>query len=199
MSLIVLIGLAACGDHDATQDMASTPDVATSSVAGHDATSFVEGLDLLGTEVDAWRSAETLDDAHAAAEAAANLVVGPNGPDYGDRDGDGMIGGGSGAGILPGVDGTPIGLASPLDANECVDRDVLGGIWDEPQQRWDIMSAAIGDWTPTNNTMPSLPSHSMRVVGWATFTLASDSLDDAHEYAGHAQLHVDISTRALDC
>lgn len=39
----------------------------------------------------------------------------------------------------------------------------------------------------------------MRIVGWATFTLASDDLDDAHEYAGHAQLPVDVSQRALGC
>jgi hypothetical protein len=61
------------------------------------------------------------------------------------------------------------------------------------------MLTAIDAWRPDNNTMPTLPSHPMRVVGWATFALDSDSLDEAHEYAGHAKLHVDISVRALSC
>jgi hypothetical protein len=61
------------------------------------------------------------------------------------------------------------------------------------------MLTAIEEWRPDRNTMPSLPSHPMRIVGWATFTLASTSLDDAHEYAGHAQLHVNVSLAALDC
>jgi hypothetical protein len=61
------------------------------------------------------------------------------------------------------------------------------------------MLAAIDDWRGDNNTMPTLTSHPMRVVGWATFTLNSDSLDDAHEYAGHANLHVNLSERALGC
>ena len=44
----------------------------------------------------------------------------------------------------------------------------------------------------------------MRVVGWSTFTLdtdpaSQDALDLAHEYAGHAALHVDISADALSC
>ena len=47
--------------------------------------------------------------------------------------------------------------------------------------------------------MQTLPSHSVRVVGWTTSTLATDSLDAAHEYAGHAQLHVNISRAVLDC
>ena len=61
------------------------------------------------------------------------------------------------------------------------------------------MLTAIDDWRPDDNTMPSLPSHPMRVVGWASFTLATDDLDDAHEYAGHAQLHVDVARDSLTC
>ena len=138
-------------------------------------------------------------DAQAAAETAANLVVGPNGPDYGDRDGDGAVNGETAVGLLPGLDGTPAGLALPLAPNACISADVLGGIWDDPEAAWGEMQAAIDAWRPNNNTMPTLASHPMRVVGWATFTLGSDSLDEAHEYAGHAKLHVDISVRALDC
>jgi hypothetical protein len=47
--------------------------------------------------------------------------------------------------------------------------------------------------------MPTLPCHPMLIVGWVTFTLETDSLDEAHEYAGHAKLHVDNSLHALDC
>jgi len=158
--------------------------------------SRLQAIDAL---VNDWRTAPTLEAAHSAAEAAANLVVGPNGPDYGDRDGDGVIGGESTAGILPGRDGTPDGLATPLAGNQCVVNDVLGGDWTEPTVEWDRMLSAIAVWEPANNTMPSLASHPMRIVGWATFTLDSDSLDDAHEYAGHAKLHVDVAARALDC
>ena len=87
----------------------------------------------------------------------------------------------------------------PLAANTCIERDVLGGEWVDPASRWAEMLAAIDAWQPGNNTMPTLASHPMRVVGWATFTLNSDALEEAHEYAGHADLHVNISRRALDC
>jgi hypothetical protein len=160
---------------------------------------LVERLDAIDEAVATWRSAATIGEAHAAAETAANLVVGPNGPGYGDRDGDGTINGTSGLGLLPGLDGTPPGVATQQASNDCVAADVLGGSWDEPGERWDEMASAISDWRPDRNTMPSLASHPMRIVGWSTFTLESDSLDLAHEYAGHAKLHIDISRRALDC
>jgi hypothetical protein len=160
---------------------------------------FVERLDLVDDAVAAWGSATTLEAARAAAETAANLVVGPGGPGYGDRNGDGQIGGEVSAGLLAGLDGLPAGLASALAGNECVVRDVLGGSWEDPGAEWDRMLTAIDAWRSDNNTMPSLPSHPMRIVGWATFTLATDSLELAQEYAGHAKLHVDISRRALDC
>jgi hypothetical protein len=150
--------------------------------------------------VSEWRGARSLDGARAAAEIAANLVVGPNGPGYGDRDGDGEIGGETDDGVLPGLGGEPPGLASLLPADdECVQRDVLGGSWSDPAGRWGEMLAAIDAWSPSSNTMPSLASHPMRIVGWATFTLATDDLDEAHEYGGHARLHVDVAADALDC
>lgn len=158
-----------------------------------------ERLDAIKVAVGQWQDAETVEVAHASAETAANLIVGPGGPGYGDRDGDGVVDGEARAGVLPGLDGTPNGLAEPLYANKCLDRDVLGGSWAEPSARWDEMTAAIDDWRPDNNTMPTLASHPMRVVGWATFTIASSSLQEAHEYAGHAALHVRISSDALDC
>lgn len=151
-------------------------------------------LDGLDEAVAGWRTAQDLADAHRNAEAARNLIVGPDGPFYGDADGDGAIEGASDIGLLPGLGGEP-GLAQP-PVNPCVERDVLGGAWDDPEGRWDEFSATLAEWAPGNNTMPRLPSHPQRVVGWATLTLGSHSLDDAREYAGHAQLHVDITRSA---
>lgn len=162
-------------------------------------TALANRLDEIDRAVGEWRSADSIGAAHRAAERAANLIVGPNGPDYGDRNGDGAIDGDTTVGLLQGLDGTPVGIADSLRSNQCVVKDVLGGEWDDPANRWQIMLDAIDAWEPGNNTMPALPSHPMRVVGWATFTLASESLQDAHGYAGHARLHVDISSRALEC
>jgi hypothetical protein len=156
-------------------------------------------IGLIDEAVTDWRNATSIEDAHIAAETAANLVVGPGGPDYGDRNDDGVGGGTSTVGVLPGLDGTPTGLAIPLMENPCVERDVLGGTWTDPGAEWGGMQKAIDEWRPEKNTMPTLASHPMRIVGWATFTLGSDSLEEAHEYAGHAKLHVDISLSAVDC
>lgn len=98
-------------------------------------------------------------------------------------------------GLLPGLTGQP-GLGLP--ASSCVEQDVLGGSFLDASGRWDTLRAAIGEWSPGNNTFPSLPSHPQRVVGWASLTLATEDLDLAHEYSGHAGLHVDITRDALD-
>jgi len=200
--VLAVLAAVACGGSDddaatATASAATTelPADVAGSVAGHD---LAARLDAIEVAVASWRDAESLEEARAAAEAAANLVVGPGGPGYGDRDGDGTIGGEAAAGVLPGLDGEPDGLANAIAGNECVLADVLGGSWADPRARWGTMLTAIEEWRPDRNTMPSLPSHPMRIVGWATFTLASASLDEAHEYAGHAQLHVDVSSRALE-
>lgn len=145
--------------------------------------------------VDRWAAASTLAAAHQAAEEARNLLVGPSGPLYGDANKDGRIEGASEVGVLPGLN-VQRGLAGPGD-NACVIADVLGGSWDDPARRWSQLQSAIARWTPTRNTFPSLPSHAQRVVGWASLTLKAQSLADAHEYASHARLHVDISRRAL--
>ena len=202
VALTLLLALAACTTSDAPTTEA-TP-TAEASPASTDATPdlaipYRQQLTLIEQVVIAWGAATNIEEAHAAAETAANLVVGPAGPKYGDRDGNGTVSGETNSGILPGLDGSPIGLANPLAANECIVRDVLGGDWEDPAVRWTTMLTAIDEWRPDHNTMPTLPSHPMRVVGWATFTLASDSLDEAHEYAGHAQLHVNVSRAALDC
>ncbi len=189
LPLALLLTLAACGGDDDT----------TGPSAEADEVSFRERMTTIDDAVTVWAGADSIDGAHAAAEAAANLVVGSNGPDYGDRDGNGTIDGEATVGVLPGLDGSPAGVADPLGANACVAADVLGGDWSDPGARWDTMITTIDAWSPDDNTMPSLPSHPMRIVGWATLALATDSLDEAHEYAGHAELHVDVSLEALDC
>ncbi len=73
---------------------------------------------------------------------------------------------------------------------------MLGGSWDDAAGRWGIAQTAYGEWTRSHNTMPSLLSHPQRVVGWATFTLATDSLDEAREYAGHAEIHARLTRAA---
>ena len=83
------------------------------------------------------------------------------------------------------------------DADACVIADVLGGSWEDPGARWVEALAVYDAWTPADNTMPQLASHPQRIVGWATLTLATDNLDEAHEYAGHAQIHIDVSVRAI--
>lgn len=145
--------------------------------------------------VSRWARASTLSAAKDAAEGARNLIVGASGPSYGDANGDGRIAGAAHVGLLPGLNGE-MGLAGSND-NACVIADVLGGSWRQPAKRWSQLESAIAGWRPARNTFPSLPSHPQRVVGWASLTLKADSLAEAHEYARHARLHVDISLRAL--
>lgn len=142
-----------------------------------------------------WAAASTLAAAHEAAEETRNLIVGSSGPFYGDANNDGRIAGASEVGVLPGRNGQQ-GLAGPNN-NACVVGDILGGSWIDPARRWSQLQDAIARWTAVRNTFPSLPSHAQRVVGWASLTLKTRSLVEAREYAAHARLHVDISTRAL--
>ncbi len=151
-------------------------------------------LDALDDALAEWRTANDLVTAQRSAEAARNLIVGPGGPFYGDADGDGAVSGASDTGLLPGFGGESA-LALPA-VNACVERDVLGGGWDDPQDRWDEFSATLAEWAPGSNTMPRLASHPQRVVGWATLTLGTESVETARDYAGHAQLHVDITRSA---
>lgn len=143
-----------------------------------------------------WRLAANLRAAHAAAEEARNLIVGPNGLYFGDGDQDGKISGSSDIGLLPGRAGQ-VGLAKVTDGL-CVTRDVLGGSWDDPERRWSILEAAIKAWTSSRNTMPTLPSHPQRIVGWATLALARDRLTEVREFGEHAQIHSDVSKAALN-
>jgi len=196
--LALLALLVACGD--ATPERAQPRRaVPASSPDDDDAAAVRARLEEIDALVSTWHESEDLRGAHAAAEAAANLVVGPNGPGYGDRDGDGEIAGANDEGLLPGSDGTPAGLASPLATDECVARDVLAGTTTDPAAAWAQLDDVLAAWTPSSNTMPQLASHPMRLVGWATLALRADSLDDAHEFAGHAALHVHVAQDALDC
>jgi len=152
-------------------------------------------LDQIDAAVTTWADAATVSEAHAAAEEARNLIVGPAGPLYGDADQDGTVAGDAEEGLLPGLDGTP-GLVGDPALNACVEADVLGGSWQHPDERWDEALTAIAEWAPGNNTFPTLASHPQRVVGWATLALETDDLDEAHEYASHADIHVNVSRRA---
>lgn len=203
---VLLLGLTACAgsaESDQGQDEVPDPSVDLDAPAGQEGSTndsrARERIEAIQSAVTDWADATSIDDAHTAAEAAANLVVGPGGPGYDDRDGDGVIQGESDTGLLPAVDGEPAGSAAELRSNPCVVRDVLGSTSVDPAAGWTEMQGAIDAWRPDNNTMPSLASHPMRIVGWSTFTLGSDDLDTAHEYAGHAQLHVDVALDALDC
>jgi opacity protein-like surface antigen len=149
----------------------------------------------IDTAIVGWQGAGDLAEAQRYAEAARNLIVGPDGPYYGDADGDGTIEGANTQGLLPGLTGEA-GLASDVDG-ACVERDIRGGSWDDAADRWATLDTAISEWSPTNNTFPSLPSHPQRIVGWATHTLATSSVDEAHEFGGHAHLHIDVSLAAI--
>lgn len=204
LGLTCILGIAACGgSDDSTADPSTSTEPSTvqpvtaSEASGAEA--IRDRIEEIQAAVATWAEATSIDEAHAAAETAINLVAGSNGPTPGDLDGDGTVQGQSDVGLLSGPDDGPAGLATELDTNTCVQRDVLGSTADDPAAGWDETEAAIAAWRPDNNTMPTLLSHPMRIIGWATFTLDSDDLDTAHEYAGHAQLHVDVSRNALDC
>lgn len=208
VTTVLALTVAACASDDGASSEGSTPSAEATSTPStpraapgdSDAlTTYTARLDEIRGAVDDWAAATTISAAHAAAEVAANLVVGPGGPGFGDRDDDGTAGGDADEGLLSGRGGTPPGIATALAERGCVGRDVLGAAADDVDAGWGQMLRAIDEWTPSDNTMPSLASHPMRVVGWATFTLASDSLDEAHEYAGHARLHVDVSAAAPTC
>lgn len=188
MAVTLAIAGASCGPDVADRPSSAAP---TSRVTAPDAVERTREIDEL---VVAWGAATSLAAAQADAEGVRNLVTGDGTLGAGDLDDDGRARRVP-VGLMPSATGTP-GLASRRP-NACVERDVLGGDWTRSRARWDELARRIADWTPENNTFPALPSHPQRVVGWASLTLATDSLDDAHEYAGHAKLHVDVTLDAL--
>lgn len=160
-----------------------------------DATTLTSRLMQIDEAINSWQSSPDLAAARASAETARNLVVGPDGPYYGDADGEGTIEGVSDRGLLPGVDGQS-GIATEA-FGACVTRDVLGGSWGDPQARWAELDDKIAAWSPTNNPFPTLASHPQRIVGWATLAINATTLDEALEYAGHAHLHIDVAQQAV--
>ena len=201
--MLLLLGCGSDAENTAGVEVAGREAPAGDDTAGAGTHPAVDGaavgerLEQIASEVDAWARSSTLEQARAHAEAAANLIVGRDGFGYGDRDGNGEISGAVEEGLLPGLSGHPAGLVLDAMGNaECVNRDVLGGDWDDPVQRWAVLAEAIDAWTPVNNTFPSLPSHPMRVVGWAELT-RSGTFEEAIEYAGHAHLHVSVTRAAL--
>ena len=188
MSIILLV--AGCGPGGP-----ASPGAAEPSSAAISSGALADRLAAIDDAVNRWRGAPDLATAQRAAEAARNLVVGPAGPHYGDADGDGTTQGASEIGLLPGLGGEAA-LATEA-AGACVVRDVLGGSWADPVERWAILDRAIAGWSETDNTFPSLPSHPQRIVGWATLALAADDVATAREYGGHAHLHIDIATQAV--
>lgn len=198
LALIVALSISACGTSESkveSGNFATASPSASVETAKDKAAELGPRLAAIENAIGRWRRATNLAVARAAAEEARNLVVGAAGPDYGDADRDGVIRGASNSGLLPGLRGEDA-LARPGDG-DCVVRDILGGSWIEPSRRWAILDTAIKSWTPSRNTFPSLPSHPQRIVGWATLALSANSLDKAKEYAGHAQLHLNVSTKAL--
>lgn len=190
-ALAALVVATGCGSDSPTATEPPTSDAGIGA--------YTARLDDLEAAVSSWAEADTIEVAHRGAEAAANLIVGPDGPGYGDRDGDGEVSGAASEGLLPGSSGMPVGVALPLGARACVDRDVLGGSWQDPARRWAEMISAIDAWRRESNTMPTLQSHPMRVVGWASFALATESLGEAREYSSHARIHTGIARTALTC
>ncbi len=192
--LVVLVG---CGSDAPGVSEASEPVRADPATAARhaDGVRLVDSrLDQVQVALDGWRDATSLEAARRGAEIVRNLVTGPGVREYGDLDADGSLGGATDQGLLPGEDGGP-GLATAL--SDCAGVDLLGGPWTDPTARWDELRGMIAAWTPADNPFPTLPSHPQRVVGWAQLTLDTDSLDEAHEYAGHAQLHVDAARAAV--
>ena len=186
--LLLVAALVGCGDDDTPE----SADLATFTLK--------ERLFRAEIPVTVWGRAADLAEAHASAEAAANLMTGSEGWEYGDRDGNGVIDDEDVGefGVLPGLDGTPVGLAEAVD-NECIEADVLGGSWDDPAARWAELETALDAWTPENDTISALASQPMQVVGWATLAISTDDVDEARDFGDLAVINVQASIEAADC
>ncbi len=90
------------------------PEIRTAGARERRASALALRLAEIDGAVRRWRRAPDLRVAHAAAEEARNLVVGPAGPYYGDADRDGAVAGASSIGLLPGLAGEA-GLAQAAD------------------------------------------------------------------------------------
>lgn len=195
----LLLTLGACGvtsTATATGTSGSSANGSASAGAASGQAALIARVDAIQVAVTAWKNATDLRSVKAAAEAARNLVVGPDGPGYGDADGDGTISGATTIGLLPGLEGQP-GLAGAGTPTACVTAQVLGGPWTDPAARWKTAQDDVKAWTKTNNPFPGLMSQPQRIFSWASLTLATSSLSDARGFAGDAQLHVDATRTAV--
>jgi hypothetical protein len=190
LALVVLAALTGCSPHAASDAAAAGSPAAASPLSTR-----LTALDAAAT---ALGEAGDLAAARRSAETVRNLVVGPHGPGYGDGDDDGTIQGETDRGLLPGVDGSEGLVDTRHPGNGCVERDVLGGSWADPEARWTEAEQALARWTPQRNTFPSLQSHVQRAYGWSSLALASRSLDDVHEYAGHLAIHLRVARQAVE-
>ena len=137
--------LAGCGDED--EGGAAPPPQAVAAATAR--------VVLVQESLDAWASAESLEVAQSAAETVSNLITGPGVGLYGDADGDGVVGGESVRGLLPGADGED-SLGLPLQG--CAGQDLLGGPWTDPRLRWEDLATRVAAWTPANNPFPVTPN-----------------------------------------
>lgn len=84
-----------------------------------------------------------------------------------------------------------------------LDQVALGGLqaWTRPGDRFDQWRAVVAAWRPDRNTMPELPSHLLRALGWATLVGRTDDLGTARGLAGiHGVIHTGLvlaAARAL--
>lgn len=103
--------------------------------------------------------------------------------------------------LLPSdTDGPPDGPVAALitrsgAAAAELDAVALGGIgtWSWPRERYDEWRAAVAAWRPDRNTMPQLPSHLLRSLGWAALSTASDDLGAVRGLAAvHGVVHTGL-------
>lgn len=124
-------------------------------------------------------TAGSLGDAHAAAARLAELL----------------------RRLLPAdTDGPPDGLVAALVARTGaaaadLDSVALGGLatWSRPRERYGQWRDVLAAWRPDRNTMPQLPSHLLRSLGWATLVARSDDLGTARGLAAaHGVIHTGL-------
>lgn len=97
-------------------------------------------------------------------------------------------------------DGPPDGLVAALIVRTGVaaaelDSVALGGLatWSRPRERYDQWRDVLAAWRPDRNTMPQLPSHLLRSLGWATLVARSDDLGTARGLAAaHGVIHTGL-------
>jgi len=109
--------------------------------------------------------------------------------------------------LLPGdTEGPPDGPLAALitrsgtSAAE-LDSVALGGLtsWTRPRDRYDQWREVLAAWRPDRNTMPELPSHLLRALGWATLIARSDDLVAARGLAAiHGTIHTHRARSGAD-